>query len=423
MATDQSALAAAPLTPPSSTRAPAPRLGFVDSLRALAALYVMASHVVLTIWPKEDLHGAAIALGGAFLFGHQAVSVFIVLSGFSLTLPVARNGFRLPHGVWGFYWRRARRIAPPYYFAMGFALLLIWLVIGQPTATLWRLSLPVTSQAIVTHLLLIQDLSQSSRASINYVFWSIAMECQIYLFFPALILLWRRYHPTFAVVVVGALSVALWMTLLPTWVGALNDGGVYGFAPQFFGLFALGMFAASIYSSADVSYRRLARWYVWDGVALVAGASLVALPLSIAKAWPYQVSLVTFDLIAAVMTVGLLLAAPRAGRFNPIRAALEWRPLVWIGGFSYSLYLIHSPLIQVLWRYVLRPLGLGNTATYLLLLLVGGPLIVAAAWAFWLVCERPFLNTRPGARTDGGPRPAGAIAIVASPTPRLRRDR
>jgi peptidoglycan/LPS O-acetylase OafA/YrhL len=68
--------------------------------------------------------------------------------------------------------------------------------------------------------------------------------------------------------------------------------------------------------------------------------------------------------------------------------------LVWIGSFSYSLYLIHAPLIQVLWQYVFHPPGPGDTATYLLLLLIGGPLIVLAAWGFWWACERPFLNSR-----------------------------
>ena len=63
-------------------------------------------------------------------------------------------------------------------------------------------------------------------------------------------------------------------------------------------------------------------------------------------------------------------------------------------------------LIQLLWQYALRPLGLGDLATFLALLFVGLPLIVLASWGFWYWCERPFLNTRArraSAVAAGGP--------------------
>ena len=51
------------------------------------------------------------------LYGHLAVDVFIVLSGFCLMLPVARSGGALADGARGFFVRRARRILPPYFAA------------------------------------------------------------------------------------------------------------------------------------------------------------------------------------------------------------------------------------------------------------------------------------------------------------------
>jgi peptidoglycan/LPS O-acetylase OafA/YrhL len=38
--------------------------------------------------------------------------------------------------------------------------------------------------------------------------------------------------------------------------------------------------------------------------------------------------------------------------------AAGWRPLAFVGGFSYSLYLIHAPLLQLAWLAVVHPLGL-----------------------------------------------------------------
>lgn len=376
---------------PAEQRQAQPRLGFVDSLRALAALYVVASHMVTEVWQYNNPPaGLPSLLAVPFSYGHYAVSVFIVLSGFSLMLPVARNGNRLPWGAWGFYWRRARRILPPYYLAMALSLLLIWLAIGQKTGTHWDVSLPITGRAILLHLLLIHNFSATDNTTINHAFWSIAMECQIYLFFPAFLVLWRRYASLFATVVVVLLSFAALFWLTQTWVGRLPYYAGFTFVPQYFGLFAIGMGAASAYTAQSARWRRLRDSYLCEGAALVCFAAL-ALTVNIAPIY-------VLDLFTALGTVGLLFAATRTGAAwrNPVRAALEWRPLVWIGGISYSIYLIHAPLIQLLWQYGLRPMRLGNLPTYLALMAIGAPLVVAASWLFWYGCERPFLNARPG---------------------------
>lgn len=384
------AVATAPRSSAAVSSAAPARLGYVDGLRALAALYVVVSHMVSEVWQYNDPPaGLPSLLARPFSYGHYAVSVFIVLSGFSLMLPVARRGNRLPWGVWGFYWRRARRILPPYYLAMALSLLLIWLLIGQKTGTHWDVSLPVTGRSIVAHLLLTQNLSATDSTTINHAFWSVAMECQIYLFFPAFVLLWRRYSPLFATLALVGLSLALlfWLTL--TWVGRLPYYAGFTFVPQYFGLFAIGMCAASVYTAPTPRVQRLSDRRVWEIAALVCFATL-ALTIDV---WPIYI----LDLLTAIGAVGLLLAAARPGKRNPVRAILAWRPLVWIGGFSYSVYLIHAPLVQLLWQYGLRPLGfgLGALPTYLALFITGVPLIVAAAWGFWWVAERPFLNSKP----------------------------
>jgi peptidoglycan/LPS O-acetylase OafA/YrhL len=377
-------------------RAPSRRLGYVDGVRALAALYVVCGHVALEVWPGAPPSGVGGALLGSLEYGHLGVSVFIVLSGFSLMLPVARNRNRLPWGTWGFYWRRARRILPPYYLAMAFSLLLIWLFIGHKTGTKWDDSLPVTVQSVVEHIFLLQDFSAANHATINHVFWSVALECQIYLLFPALLPLWRRYPPLLAAPLVLVASLALLIALAPTWVGKLPGYAGYAFAPQYIGLFAMGMFAASVYTAPGPRWARLRDWYAWEAVALV--SLLVVARLITAK------DVYLLDPIIGLGTIGLLLAASRPGHLNLIHAALEWRPLVWVGGISYSLYLIHAPLIQLIWQYALQPLRLGDTLTYLALLVLGVPLIVAASWVFWYCCERPFLNTQPSpARRAGAP--------------------
>ena len=89
------------------------RLLFLDGLRGLAALYVLFFHV----FTKGD---EVLSTNNFFLnflrFGHEAVVMFIVLSGFVLTLPLIKSKqLKIEDGEIGFIKRRARRILPAYY--------------------------------------------------------------------------------------------------------------------------------------------------------------------------------------------------------------------------------------------------------------------------------------------------------------------
>src|ERR1044071_5646265 len=101
------------------------RMPFLDGLRGLSALYVAVFHSfqVGGIVQADDRLGRGI-IGKAiralyylfFCFGFYAVTIFIVLSGYSLMIPVARSmDGRIPGGAGAYMIRRARRIMPPYY--------------------------------------------------------------------------------------------------------------------------------------------------------------------------------------------------------------------------------------------------------------------------------------------------------------------
>ncbi|HLH78655.1 MAG TPA: acyltransferase family protein [Chthonomonas sp.] len=123
-------------TPVSAKEAPRLRLEFLDGLRGFASLYVMVYHCFLgynsltnqlaslpSYWMGKLIK---LLYFGLFNFGHEAVVVFIVLSGYVLMLPVARTqDGHMPKGVWDYFKRRARRILPPYYAALAICFLLV----------------------------------------------------------------------------------------------------------------------------------------------------------------------------------------------------------------------------------------------------------------------------------------------------------
>ena len=128
--------------------------------------------------------------------------MFIVLSGFSLALSPARHGWRLD-GVSRFARRRARRILPPYWAALGFSLAVAWLVVPPPGQG------APDAKSVFVNGLLVQNLV--AAPSPNRSFWSIAVEAQLYVLFPLLLLVVRRW---------GAIVMVATVTLVVAAVGS-----------------------------------------------------------------------------------------------------------------------------------------------------------------------------------------------------------
>src|SRR5437773_6783400 len=121
----------------------------LDGIRGLAALFVVVNHIFLRAFPGYPADNAPFWAAG-FIYGRFAVVVFIVLSGFSLSVAPARAGWRLD-GVSKFARRRAWRILPPYWAALVFSLLMSWFVVAQPG---WPIP---TGRSVVVNGLLVQD--------------------------------------------------------------------------------------------------------------------------------------------------------------------------------------------------------------------------------------------------------------------------
>lgn len=364
------------------TKAEQRHLAHVEGLRAVAALMVYLNHAYAQSWNPIRSEYPAFPLNlftYTLVTGHFAVTVFIAVSGFCLVLPALKT-LELRDGLWGFILRRARRILPPYYAALFLCLLLIATVIGEPTGSLWDVPIVIDWQAIVSHLLLLQDFFRTGR--INYVFWSIATEWHIYFLFPALLWLARR----------GGLRVLVPASLLLGFAVsfAIADSRAGRANVHYVGVFALGMFAAFLAYGDGAKYESTRKWPHFNHLALG-----VALALTLTVAWLGwnidKTTVIALDALVAALAF-LVLVGTSSKVNSQLHRLLSMRMLAFLGTFSYSFYLIHAPVLQLMWQYITRPLELSHTQTFLFLNTVGLFFTLTASYGFFWLFERPFLN-------------------------------
>ena len=307
------------------------RLPYLDGLRALASAYVVVFHA-LPGFSAPHLVGPWRLLKRAFAYGHEAVAIFIVLSGYCLMLPVVRKDpQRLTVALGSFVHRRARRILPPYFAAVALSLALLAAVpaLRTPgTGTIWDDSLPgLDVGAIGSHLLLVHNWFPEYAYQINGPLWSVASEWQIYFCFPLLLLpLWRRLGMPGALAGAAVLGYAL-LAFAPTAAGVA--------IPWYLLLFCFGMAAASVAFSSrelEIRLRTRAPWRLINGALWL---TFVVVSNLAADVWFSLKALA--DPLVGLATATLLVqltGESLAGRRGRLLTLLESRPLVGLGHIS-----------------------------------------------------------------------------------------
>ena len=348
------------------------RLAGLDGVRGLAALFVVVNHVFLRAFPGYPVDNAPF-WAGWFIYGRFAVVVFIVLSGFSLALSPVRRGWQLG-GISSFAQRRALRILPAYWAALVFSLVVAWLVAPPPGEALPDL------RAVVVNGLLVQNLV--SAPAPNRAFWSMAVEAQLYILFPLLLLTVRRW---------GTVAMVATVTFFVAAVGIVGphvahlDYIVIQSPPDLAALFAVGILTAGIVAASDVR-----RSWPWARLTLAAAAPVLATIWWQGSVWTLD-NLLWVDL-ALGPAVGCLLAALATGHPARLLRLLDARPIRNLGLSSYSLYLTHGPIVVVVYERVVAGNVRPGVPAFLVTLALVLPLTIAFARLFASVFERPFLH-------------------------------
>jgi peptidoglycan/LPS O-acetylase OafA/YrhL len=344
------------------------RLSNLQALRGIACLLVLGFHVAEWEWHRCE--APTVRFAGAFeYFGFVGVDLFFVLSGFVITwVSLPRLGQRSQSA--GFLFRRAWRIFPLYWACWTLVILAYVHILGIPWLPTWRW--------LIGNLTLLP--AQPKHLFIPQA-WSLAYELLFYGSFAAFFLLPRRaFLP----------GLALWFAAIGI-LGATGGAGSEASGPlgrnvaRLVNPLVLEFILGCLAGYAVRTERGLAagRWLLVLGIAgFAASGSLEARAVIHTKVNEWQ-RVGTFGIACALIVFGATACERRYEYKSP-----RW--LQFVGDASYSIYLIHIGVLEVVqhwlahWRH-----DFAQHLFYVVALVAGS---LAAGFAVHFAIERPLMR-------------------------------
>ena len=364
------------------------RFTSLDAVRGLAACSVVLSHCVLLL-PEHERERIDGSIGERLLLplfnGNAAVIIFFALSGYVLSLPYLR-GTQLPYGQ--FVIRRLSRIYLPFAASIVLALGLFAAMSHPPTAgasqwfaEVWPSSWP-GGTVLAGHFLMV---GTEPDMQLNAPMWTLVYEIRLSLLFPLVILLCRNTGVAIAtslLLLAGSIKLIIWsgQNSHPSYATAF-------WATLVWTANVVPFFATGVLLSKHRI--RIAQWF--SRLPTMARPLLFIIPYAVFTTAPGLGSVrgdVFYDLAAALVIV---LAVESPG----LRTLLDTPVPQFLGRISYSLYLVHLPLMMVL-----VPMLLGRVP-FAVLVVVIMAVSISAGTLIHAVVEVPAIWL--GHHLTGGP--------------------
>jgi peptidoglycan/LPS O-acetylase OafA/YrhL len=340
-------------------------LPHIEGLRAVAVLLVMVYHA-----------GSPFVAGGFI-----GVDVFFVISGFLITALLLRELDETGRVSFvKFYARRARRLLPT-----------ATVVLVVTAAAAWVILPPLRWSAVAYDTLAAALWSGNIRSAITQIdyltanddpspllhFWSLGVEEQFYLFWPALLsfgfaALWRWMSAKTAVATVSLLTIVGSFALSQHWTGSEQPYAFFLLPSRAWEL-AAGALLAALYPRLKQLHPIVRRCAGLLGLAAIAIASV---NLDHDVRWPGTAAVVP------VLATVAVIASGGAGL-----RVLTFRPMLAVGRWSYALYLWHWPPLVLAPVVIGRPLELHEA----FLVLIGSSLVAVATYR---LIENPIRSHR-----------------------------
>ena len=331
-----------------------------------------------------------------FQGGYIGVDVFFVISGFLITRLIRGQIRADTFSFRRFYIRRARRLFPAILCTVAATLVVAAFVFPPRQLATFGRSVPFTLLSLSNFLFWKESNYFGSATGVKPLLhtWSLSVEEQFYLLWPLMLFLLLRYtkkwSPPVLLALGGAVSLYLnqvflagpppWLTeIAPKLAAKFSDGSstIFYLAP--FRVFEFSIGAVLVWFEGHEPKKSL-----WLELLALLGLGLIAYPvLTFSEATVFP----SYNALMPCVGTALLIFAGRA----PYTGRLLSHPVcVGIGLLSYSLYLVHWPII-VFVRFAAIPelsaasqLGLGMAC-------------FVAAYALYRLVETPFRHPRPGA--------------------------
>jgi peptidoglycan/LPS O-acetylase OafA/YrhL len=328
-------------------------------------------------------------IGHFLYYGMFGVDLFFVLSGFLIT-GILFDSLKDEGYFRKFYARRALRILPLYY-----GVLVVCLLLTYPLHLHWG-DMGWLLVFYLQNLHPMKIMSFSPGANIGlYHFWSLAVEEQFYLVWPAVVFLIRDKRKLLVTMLVAS-AMALLLRLV------LLAGGASPFAMHVTMIcradsLMLGGTLAMLYRSSQWQWvQRVAPWGFLGATVVIVASILVLQP--VLAAHPFSGAIWGNGVQYSVLAVGfgcLIAWSLRPGSICQWIFQLGW--MRFLGKYSYGLYVLHVLVLSAM-NLPLRAALLGVTHSKLVAVLGAGVTSLAvsiiAAYASYHLYEKPFLNLK-----------------------------
>jgi peptidoglycan/LPS O-acetylase OafA/YrhL len=354
------------------------RYAALDSLRGLAALSVFLAHLHSIFWR----HHTMVDLTPLFVLwaGGEAVILFFVLSGFVLTKStLAVKSATYPQFLVG----RGLRIGLPNLAMLACCVIAVMASSSSPTAQVPGFQWPRTldPHLLTGHALMISDYN---TMVLNDVVWPLCHEIRFALIFPVFVLVITRLRPAAALSIFAGLSLASAIDV--TALGDPSSGfkTAYVYTLHYLLMFAMGgilMLNIEGLSKRLLAWSPASRWLCLVGALLVYCYARMLYLVPQKLGWSHVAVFNAF--IADVMVAGAACVLMLMALFDPaLKNWLEKKPLQYLGKVSFSLYLVHIPVLKICVQALPEATGLTIAA-------MAVPLVALATCAFHSGVELP----------------------------------